>query len=350
MRKIAIIGYGGMGSWHCRCIKDNFENDVVKGICDVRPERCELAKENGYHVYNSLDEILKDEEITLTVVATPNDSHKNIAIKCLKAGKNVVLEKPATLSAAEFEEVVQVANETGKVLTVHQNRRWDRDFNIVKSIYDKKLIGDIYMVETRVQGSRQYTHGWRSSKINGGGMVYDWGVHLIDQLLQMIQSKVVSVYSNLFCIYADEVDDNFKVILKFENSISVLMEVSMNCFILHPRWHISGSIGTAKIENWDCEGKITVINKEEELPWEEKIVYTAAGPTRSMAPRPVHTVKEIPLPEVKTDLTEFYKNVFNAIDNKEELLVKHDETLRVLKIIDAIFESDRKGESIKCNI
>lgn len=347
MRKMAVIGYGGMGSWHCSSIKNELSDILqVKGVYDIRQERLEAAMKEGLYTYSSIEEILADDEIELVTIATPNDSHKPIAIKALNAGKNVVTEKPATMSAADYEEIIEASLKNGRILTTHQNRRWDRDFNIVKNIYDNKTIGDIYMIESRVQGSRQVLHGWRGSAVNGGGMVYDWGVHLIDQMMWMIKSPVKEVYADLFYIFTDEVDDNFKAILRFENGISALIEVSMNCFILHPRWHISASDGTAVINDWDCNGKMVALNGDSTMAWEEKIVYTAAGPTRSMAPRPIETTREIPLPTVNTHWSDFYKNVFDAIDGKAELVVKPEEILAVLRVMDAIFESGKTGKSI----
>lgn len=350
MKKLAVIGYGGMGGWHCASIKAQIPELTVKGVFDIRTERVEAAKQDGYYVYDSVDAILADPEIDMVTIATPNDSHKPIAIAAMRAGKHVITEKPATMCAADYEEMMAVAKECGVLLTTHQNRRWDTDFNMVKRIYEERPIGDVYMLESRVQGSRQVLHGWRGAKINGGGMVYDWGVHLLDQLMWMIKSPVISVNADLFYIFTDEVDDNFKATLRFENGISALVEVSMNCFILHPRWHVSANEGTAVINDWECNGKMVVLNEDSEMAWEEKIVYTAAGPTRSMAPRPVETTKEIPLPKVDMHWSDYYRNVIAAIDGKEELIVKPEQILRVLKVLDAIFESGRTHKSVSCRI
>lgn len=350
MHKLAVIGYGGMGSWHCASIQRELPEFQVKGVYDLRPERMAEAEKAGYYPYASVQEIFQDPEIELVTIATPNDSHKEYALAAMKAGKHVVLEKPAAMCAADYQEIMTASQSAGVLLTTHQNRRWDTDFNIVKRIYDEKPIGDVYMLETRVQGSRQVLHGWRGSAVNGGGMVYDWGVHLIDQLLWMVSSPVVSVYANLFHIFTEEVDDNFKAILRFENGLSALIEVSMNCFILHPRWHVSGNEGTAIVRDWECNGNMTALNSESEMAWEEKIVYTAAGPTRSMAPRPIETTKELELPKVDMHWSDFYKNVFASIEGKETLLVKPEETLRVLQVMDAIFQSEKTGQSVKCRI
>lgn len=252
----------------------------------------------------------------IVLLAIPNNLHRPYAERAMRAGKNVICEKPATLSAQEFRELMAISKETGKTLTVHQNRRWDRDYRMVKEVYDQKPIGDIYMLESRVQGSRQVLNGWRGAKENGGGMVYDWGVHLIDQYLDMIDSPVTQVYAQLFSLYTDEVDDNFKAMLRFENGVSALIEVSMNCFILHPRWHVSGKVGTMVINDWDCNGKMVRLADDGEMEWDEKIVYTSAGPTRSMAPRPVETTRELPLPEVQCDHLDFYRGLCAHLDGK----------------------------------
>ncbi|NLZ88687.1 MAG: Gfo/Idh/MocA family oxidoreductase, partial [Clostridiales bacterium] len=168
--RLAVIGYGGMGGWHHENIKERVPEIEVVGAYDVRPEALEKAKERGLHAYASQDELLRDKSIDIVTIATPNDFHKPIAIACLEAGKNVVCEKPVTLNAGELEDILAVANRTGKLFTVHQNRRWDKDYRIVKKAIEDGLIGKPYFVESRVQGSRGSMYGWRGHKQNGGGM------------------------------------------------------------------------------------------------------------------------------------------------------------------------------------
>ena len=351
MHNICVVGYGGMGGWHVFYITHDLTDILhLSGIVDIRPEREEEARKNGIHVYDSFEQMLEDPSVDIVLLAIPNNLHRPYAERAMRAGKNVICEKPATLSAQEFRELMAISKETGKTLTVHQNRRWDRDYRMVKEVYDQKPIGDIYMLESHVQGSRQVLNGWRGAKENGGGMVYDWGVHLIDQYLDMIDSPVTQVYAQLFSLYTDEVDDNFKAMLRFENGVSALVEVSMNCFILHPRWHVSGKVGTMVINDWDCNGKMVRLADDGEMEWDEKIVYTSAGPTRSMAPRPVETTRELPLPEVQCDHLDFYRGLCAHLDGKAELPVKPESVLRVLEVMDAVFESGKTGECIKCHI
>lgn len=347
---LAIIGFGGMGGWHYDSIRQRVPDIHVKGVFDIRQEACQKAAEKGLLVYDSVDALLADPEVELVTIATPNNFHKSLAIRCLQSGKNVVCEKPVTLNATELQEIIDARDASGKLFSIHQNRRWDKDYNIIKTILQSGTVGKPYFIESRVQGSRGAMHGWRGHKVNGGGMVLDWGVHLIDQVMDMIPEKVVSVYANLFTIFSDEVDDNIKIMLRFESGISALLEMSTNCFINLPRWHVSCENGTAVVQDWSCKGKIVQLNTDAEMKWDEEIVYTEAGPTRTMAPRPAQTLRELPLPEVHVDWSDYYKNIVSVLEGKAELIVKPEQALRVMKVIDAIFESNKTGRGIVCSI
>ena len=150
-KNVVVIGYGGMGGWHTRMIcgnkvendgykpPENLENgsDVVnlKGIYDIKPERCELAEKRGLHAYSSFEEVLADPEVDILTLAVPNDCHKELAIRAMAAGKNVISEKPVTLSSADLQEMFDASEKYGKLFTVHQNRRWDADFLAMKEVY-----------------------------------------------------------------------------------------------------------------------------------------------------------------------------------------------------------------------
>lgn len=350
--KIAVIGYGGMGEWHCAHITENLKGTLeLAGVWDIRPERLEAARAKGIFTYASEQAVWDDPEVELVTIATPNNFHKPLAIKALRAGKNAVSEKPVMMNAAELTEVMAVAAETGKIFTVHQNRRWDRDYQTVCEVIRSGMIGTPYFIESRVQGSRRVLCGWRGYPENGGGMLLDWGIHLLDQIMWMVDSPVTEVYAQLFDLMPGvKVDDNMKLFLRFENKLSATIEVSTNCFILQPRWHVSGTDGTAVVEDWAVNGRVVRLTNEDEMAWEESIVYTEAGPTRTMAPRPPETTETLPLPDVKTDLRQFYINVVSAIRDGTELIVRPEEALRVMRVVDAAFLSDRQGQSVKCRI
>ena len=350
--RLAIIGYGGMGSWHAKNIRERVEDIEVYGAYDVRPEALDTAREAGIPLkrYASQEELLSDPAVDIVTIATPNSFHKEIAIAALRAGKHVICEKPVTLSAAELEEIMAVQQETGRLFSIHQNRRWDKDFCVVKAAKEQGLLGSISLLESKVQGSRQVMYGWRGHRVNGGGMLYDWGVHLIDQVLQLFDSKVVRVDAHLLSVFISEVDDNAKLFLYFEEGASVVLEVSTNCLISAPRWHVQGTGGTLQVDGWSGTGRLMRLRPNAEMTWSDDIVYTEAGPTRTMAPRPEFTMEEVPLPQVETDWSDFYKNIVGVLEGTAELKVKPQEALRVMRVIDLMFKAHREGCSQKCSI
>ena len=96
-------------------------------------------EEAGFHTYETEEAMLADEIIDVILVATPNDTHRSIALRAMEAGKNVIVEKPATLSLKELTELEDMARKTGRFLTVHQNRRWDEDFLTVREILKDQM-------------------------------------------------------------------------------------------------------------------------------------------------------------------------------------------------------------------
>ena len=103
---MAIIGYGGMGGWHHKSISEKIPELLVKGAYDIREEAAEKAREDGLYAYASLDELLQDGSVELVTVATPNHVHKDLVIACLRAGKNVVCEKPVAMNTEELREMI----------------------------------------------------------------------------------------------------------------------------------------------------------------------------------------------------------------------------------------------------
>lgn len=349
MHKLGIIGYGGMANWHHQSIKANFSDLEVVAAYDIDPARLELARKNGLQAFETAEEFLASRLFDIVLVATPNNFHCEYVCRALEAGYNVVCEKPVAMSVAELDKMDATAKRTGHLFSVHQNRRWDQDYRIMKEAYDTGLIGKPFTIESRVHGQGGMVHGWREFKVAGGGMVFDWGVHLIDQLLDMIDSKVVSVYANLHSVRTPEVDDYFKLVFRFENGITAQVEVGTFNLVQLPRWYACGDGGAIVINDWDCSGKI-IHTRDTVMNWEPVVVQTKAGPTRTMAPRPADTLEELPLPKVETSWCSYYRNIMDTIDGKAELIVTLPSVRRVLQLIEACFKSDAEGEGVKTNI
>lgn len=342
---IAMVGFGGMAGWHYNLIQ-SIEDLEVAGIWDIKEERREYAASKGIHVYDGLEDLLADPKVDLVLIAAPNDVHKGVAIQAMEAGKNVVSEKPVTLCSEDLQEMIDASERTGQFLTVHQNRRWDEDFLTVKEILAQKKLGEVFRIESRVHGSRGIPGDWRQEKEHGGGMVLDWGVHLLDQaLLFYPEVKLNTVYATLTNVTNQLVDDGFSADLGFANGVHMMIEVGTSNFVSLPRWYVLGADGTAVIEDWDLSGRIvraSGVNEGDVVP-----VITAAGLTKTMAPRREDSIYTEELPKVESDIREFYQNVMAVLEGKAESRIKLPQVMRVMKLMEAIFASAESGQVIR---
>ncbi|OKP95943.1 Gfo/Idh/MocA family protein [Paenibacillus sp. P46E] len=342
---IVIVGYGGMGSYHTQLIEENGRLEVA-GTFDLLEERRSASVKAGYTAYASYEEVLADPKVGTILIATPNDVHKEIAIAAFRAGKHVVCEKPVALSSDEFNEMLEAAEAAGRIMMVHQNRRWDEDFRIIKEMYEHNTIGPLFQLESRVHGANGIPGDWRHVKAQGGGMLLDWGVHLLDQLLFMIDSKVTSVSSSLSFILGNEVDDGFEALLQFENGIKAVVEVGTTNFITLPRWYVKGTEGTGIIEDWSLTGRIVTRNQESERR-EPTPIRAGVGLTKTMAPPSEGATVTDVLPTAVELSSSFYTNFADVIEGTAEPIVKNAEVMRVLKLIEAIFAAAETNQTIK---
>ncbi len=341
----AVIGHGGMGhfhSHHMRRIEENPDLEFI-GAYDIVPERSSdlMPNEKGF---SSLEELLADDRIQLVTVATPNDLHKEIVIKALEAGKHVVCEKPVTMTLADLDDMIAAAQKANRIFTVHQNRRWDPDYLAMKNIFDKGTLGKVFCVESRVHGSRGIPGDWRNQKEHGGGMVLDWGVHILDQMLMMTRPrKLVSLYSHLDFVTNENCDDGFHVEAVFDDGLVYRAEVGTSNFIALPRWYMLGENGSAKIDGWDVsKGEIVMVSD-----WENRDavpIVAGVGLTKTMAPRTDDTIKRYPIEQIPGSWNDFYRNVCAAIKGTEKPIVTLDEQRRLIRLLEIVFDAAEKGE------
>lgn len=217
-----IIGFGYVGHKHELEIRDTKGAELI-AICDVIPERMDDASTDGVLKFTDAEELLKLQEIDTVVISVENHKHKDMVLRAAMAGKNIICEKPVGMNVAELDEMEQAALKKHVIFTVHQQRRYDKDYRTIKAVFDSNELGDIYTIQSKLCGFNGNMHDWHVYKKYGGGMLYDWGVHLIDQILWMVPAKLTSVYAEIRNIINFEVDDYFKIILKFDNLVNEKM-------------------------------------------------------------------------------------------------------------------------------
>lgn len=333
---IVIIGYGGMGSYHQKELMPHELVNVV-GVYDIAQQAKDKAREAGLMVYDSLEQVLNDVSVEAILIATPNDVHKALSIAALRAGKQVICEKPVAMNVGELDDILAVAAETGNTFMVHQNRRWDPDFLVIRELYQRGQIGDLFQIESRVQGANGIPGDWREQAEHGGGMLLDWGVHLIDQILWLIDSPIKSMAADFSYVLGQEVDDGFILYLIFENGIRSLIEVGTTNYSQLPRWYVKGLNGAAKIDDWDLSGEIVVAPNQADLVAPAPI-KAGVGLTKTMAPPSEEATKKVAITEVLPEFPSFYQNFYDVLRNGAAPIVKNDEVRKVLSLIDSVFD------------
>lgn len=342
--QLGIIGFGGMGKWHAENAPR--AGARIAAVCDIDEVKQQEGVKMGFKTYKTADELLEDKDVNTVILTVPNHLHKEMCLKAAKAGKHVITEKPAAMNVAELDEMEKACKDAGVFFTSHQNRRWDRDMLTVKKAFDEKMLGNIFTIESKLHSGNGYMHEWHLYKKYGGGMIYDWGVHLIDQILFMMpEAKIKSIYADIKNVLHEEVDDYFKIIMKMDNGITAHIELSTYILEYQPRWLAAGDKGTMIVKSFGCDGNIYRTGKMlEKLP--PQITETEAGPTRQFAPVPPGGIVTEPLPEVETDWVDFYRNVNDVLNKNAESIIKISEVRRVLSVMEAGRKSAETGKAI----
>ena len=324
---VGFIGYGHMGSgYHYQVAEDRRDAaDLVPvAVYDVRQSQRDLAVERGLKAYDDLDKFLSDDEFDVVVVATPNNFHREMTCRALEAGKHVICEKPAAMTSGEIEEMIATSERTGKKLFIHQNRRFDVDFLAVKHAYDTGRLGKIHTIESNFCGGTLM--GWRAFEDHAGGILFDWGVHLIDQIVYLIDEPVKSVWADVYKEKNPEVDDRATVIFTFEGGTKAKVTVSGTFLAPYQRFAVYG-----EKEDAIAYGKDGAFVRQQEILEEDldRVEYPDDGY------------------EVDQDWAALYTNMIDTIDGKAEMLVRYDQVRTVFRIIEAAFESSKTGKVVE---
>jgi len=194
--KVGCIGYGGafnMGKAHL--------NEMTKAgmtptaVAEIDASRLDVATKDfpGIETYTDLSAMLRRSDVNLLAIITPHNTHAKLALQCLRAGRHVVCEKPLAITTAECDSMIREARKHRVVLSTYHNRHWDGHIlEAVKRIRSGAL-GDLVRVECRMGGYGKPGDWWRSSRSISGGILYDWGVHLLEYALQLIDSEMTEV-------------------------------------------------------------------------------------------------------------------------------------------------------------
>ncbi|WP_215141278.1 Gfo/Idh/MocA family oxidoreductase [Exiguobacterium qingdaonense] len=242
MIKTVLVGFGfSANTFHLPFLKaiDSFE---VSGVVSTRPTEVH-SELPDVSVYATLDEALQS-DATLFVITTPTHLHKEMIVDCLKAGKDVLVEKPAFLTTAEGYELMELESQSRGLVNVYQNRRYDGDFLTIKSLLDSNQLGEWKVIESRFDRFRPNVRDrWRENAGPGAGILFDLGSHLIDQTLALL-GKPDKIQADVMIQREDgQSDDGFYVTLYYGEKRVYLRS---NPFIAGetPRFEVHGTKGS----------------------------------------------------------------------------------------------------------
>ncbi len=338
--KMGIVGLGRAGwGMHVSELKGKEELFRIVAVCDIIPERNAMAAEQlGCRTYQTIDELIADEEIELVDIATRSCDHYEHACRALAAGKDVVLEKPSCTNLSDFEDLLTRANRPGKPrLFFRQNRRFEVGFEEMRRIIDSGVLGKVFELRFSQYGY-QRRDDWQTLSKYGGGQMYNWGPHLLDHALQLLGAPVREVSAdNIHAAAGGDCEDHFSIRMTGENGRYATVSVSGSVALQNGRIYSAfGTRGSAVMENDTIH--LRHIDPDQALPpvvSDEKTPTNGFGSTGTfeMQINPVWIEKEIK-PEGE-DLRVFWVHLYETYRNGAEFPIKEEEVAALMRVIDA---------------
>jgi predicted dehydrogenase len=329
--KVGVVGYGSsynMGLHHLNQMQDTGMKPYA--VAEIVTERREAAKKDfpNIETYKTVDEMLKKSDVDLIAIITPHNTHAELAVKCLNKGRHVVCEKPMAITTAECDRMISAAKKHNVLVTAYHNRHWDGCIiNAVKKI-KKGVIGDIIRIEAHMGGYSQPQDIWRASKSISGGILYDWGVHLLEYTFQLIDAGIdeVTGYAKKG-FWADKTiwkkdtseDEGFAVVRYKGGQWSTLCITHIDSKPKEGQLEITGTKGTMVFSNRDWsiikhKGGRTVVEKG----------LSPAGQQQK-----------------------FYKNIADYLTGKAKLIITPEWSRRPIHVLELADKSAKLGKAIK---
>ena len=334
--QVGIIGFGRIGAEHAGWL-ENAKGIRAVAAYDPTEARRSLASSRKLKAHDSIESLLDDKGIDAVLISTPTSMHFDHASEALRAGKHVMVEKPMALDFPRSQQLVDKAKAQNKVLSIFQNRRWDIDYLTIKQAIESGTLGKIINVESRIgqwsscvgPAAKEWRPGWRNEANFGGGGLYDWGSHFIDQLWQlMLPAKPVRLFAQLRGnVWTKDCDDFARVNIDFDNGAVGIVEINTTTTRPLPRWHIDGTHGSA-----DSPFSLAF-----DLATWSKFTF---APADGSAPRP------LPLATAGLTETHIWEQFARALQGNDEPAVTAQSVLTTMKLLDAARESSQNGKVI----
>ena len=356
--RVGLMGYGfSTKCFHLPYITPNPDFEIYAFLQRKEPSKdaqpgdhCTIDYPNAKH-YRTADDFFADKNIDLVCVCTAVASHAEFAEKALKAGKHCVVEKPFTSTVAEADHLIKVAKETGKILTVFQNRRYDSDFRTLKKLVDQKAFGEITDFDNHYDTDNP---PWLRPNPNpgpGDGMLFGLGTHSIDQTL-LLFGVPKSIWATTRALKeGSKSNDTFIVNLQYDAPQSDLL-VTVRTTIISP-------VPLHKMPKYSIRGRAGAFFKTGE---DSQVDHFYGGikvtdPKFGVEPHNFHgylsTTEDSPMGKhdgewksEKGSYEDYYKDVAKAIKGEAEVAVKPEQSREGLRVIELAEESAKTGKTV----
>jgi scyllo-inositol 2-dehydrogenase (NADP+) len=346
MIRVGLVGFGMAGRVFHAPLLSSVEGLELAAVVERTTDNA-AQRYPGITTYRSLDELLADASIKLVVVATPNATHYEVALKALEAAKSVVVDKPMATSSAQIAELMQLAGGIGLQFIPFHNRRWDGDFLTVENVLREKSLGQFVHFASTLDRWRPgvSSRGWKEEP-EQGGILLDLGTHLVDQALTLcglpgsIGAEVLRERDG------EGANDSFTIRLHYLTGAAVTLSANYLSSLARPRFHLRGT----KENYWkwgldiqeEALTKITRIaspewGKEPPDHWGTLSVDTEG----STVTRPVE-----PVPG---DYRLFYAGVRDALLGNGNPPVRAIDAWRTARVLEWALESSKTHRDVECD-
>ncbi len=344
--RFGLIGTGKIADSSALNIKEHPRGEVV-ACQDLSQERRDaFASRFGARAYAEVDDLLDDNSVDAVSIAVPNKFHASLAIQALEAGKHVLLEKPFAMDANEAAEVLKVAEKSGKTFMLGMNQRYHHDSQVIKSLAQSGALGELYYGKAywfRRSGIPRLGTWFGSKELAGAGAINDIGVHFLDLCLHLMDNfEPASVFGTTFTKFGNrglgeggwgnsdrkdipfDVDDLASAHIRMKNGASLVLEVAWACH--------THSANKMDVELYGTEGGASVYPSQYYAPDADPSAYR---------------ITQNPARDVAYPHCSKFHNFINHLTEGEPLLVTGEEALTVQRILDAVSESARTGQSVQ---
>jgi predicted dehydrogenase len=344
---VGIVGYGPLGAmgYHHGLGVTRTEGLELVAVVDPNLERRKAAETDfpGVRTYASVSDLVSDDDVEVALVATPPAHHLTLTLALLRAGKHVACEKPLCLTVAEADQIIATATASRRMLTVHQNRRWDPDFVALRRAVGAGLLGQIFNVETFVGGYAHPCRTWHSDTAVSGGAGYDWGSHHVDWVLQLLGGvpRLVQAHGHKRVWHDVTNHDQIRVRMTWPDGREAEFLQSDIAAVRRPKFYVQGTAGT-------LVGTYRTITLEAIEPGRG---YVATQAHHAEAPADLllaryetgYGISETRLPPAIEQPYAFHRNLADHLHLGEPLAVTPASVRQVIAVLEAAQRSSTRG-------